>query len=389
MAIGTTTALIAGSVLGAASSASAASKSAKATTGAANTATNAELAMYNTTRADTAPQRELGYNAISLLNRLYGYGPNAAGGAGSVNGYYTGPNNSPGKTTSFSDPLGLNWPGMAQFSSLQNKLDPLSNAVFGGRKDPRYTFNNGVVTVDGAAGKAYGGQINLNDGTVTVYTPGTATRDEALSQQATDALRSGGSVSGDLWGRFGDALNNIASNGYRYTDAATQAASGQYGTPGQPDMTAFTQSPDYQFNLAEGQKAIDRSAAARSGLLSGRAIKEGERYASGLASREYSAFVDRLMQQAGLGSTGIGIATAAGQSAAGNISAIAQNAGNARGSAYAAGAQGVNNAIQGGLSNYMLQQYLAGSGGGSVAGYNPWKPYAPGATTPGPWAPGG
>ena len=279
MAIGTTTALIAGSVLGAASSASAASKSAKATTGAANTATNAELAMYNTTRADTAPQRELGYNAISLLNRLYGYGPNAAGGAGSV--------------------------------------------------------------------------------------------------------------SGDLWGRFGDALNNIASNGYRYTDAATQAASGQYGTPGQPDMTAFTQSPDYQFNLAEGQKAIDRSAAARSGLLSGRAIKEGERYASGLASREYSAFVDRLMQQAGLGSTGIGIATAAGQSAAGNISAIAQNAGNARGSAYAAGAQGVNNAIQGGLSNYMLQQYLAGSGGGSVAGYNPWKPYAPGATTPGPWAPGG
>jgi hypothetical protein len=127
---------------------------------------------------------------------------------------------------------------------------------------------------------------------------------------------------------------------------------------GTPDMGAFFESPDYQFNLDQGQQAIDRSAAARGGLLSGGAVKAGERYASGLASREYSSFVDRLMQQAGLGTTGIGASAAAGSAAASNIGNAYMNAGNAQGNAYMQQGQIVNNALQGTASNLLLQKYL-------------------------------
>jgi hypothetical protein len=132
-----------------------------------------------------------------------------------------------------------------------------------------------------------------------------------------------------------------------------------YGTEtGAPDMSAFIQSPDYQFNLQEGQKGIDRSAAARGGLLSGSAVKEGIRYSSGLASRENSAFIDRLMQQAGLGNTGIGQSAAAGANTASNVGNAAMNSGNARASIYNNTAANVNNSIQTGVSNRMLSRYL-------------------------------
>jgi hypothetical protein len=150
---------------------------------------------------------------------------------------------------------------------------------------------------------------------------------------------------------------------------------------GKPDMSAFFESPDYQFNLQEGQKAVDRSLVSRGRALSGQGVKEGERYASGLASREYGSFMDRLLQQAGLGSTGIGASAAAGANAASNIGQAYQNAGAARGSAYMIGGQGVNNAIQGGVSNLLLMRYLqtpgaAGNGAGMQA--NNWtygKPF--------------
>ena len=45
--------------------------------------------------------------------------------------------------------------------------------------------------------------------------------------------------------------------------------------------------PGYQFRLSEGEKAIERSAAARGMLQSGRTLKELERYGQGVASQEF------------------------------------------------------------------------------------------------------
>lgn len=133
---------------------------------------------------------------------------------------------------------------------------------------------------------------------------------------------------------------------------------GEGGGPGAPDSSGFFTSPEYSFNVAEGQKAIDRSAAARLGLLSGAAVKEGERYASGLASRESAAYLDRLFTAAGLGSTGIAASASAGANSANNIAQLAQNAGNSRASIYMNNAANINNSIQQAGSNYLLRRYL-------------------------------
>jgi hypothetical protein len=63
--------------------------------------------------------------------------------------------------------------------------------------------------------------------------------------------------------------------------------------------------PGYQFRLAEGQKALDRSAAARGGLQSGNALAAAANYGQGMASQEYqnayNRMVNPLMQMSGMG----------------------------------------------------------------------------------------
>jgi hypothetical protein len=51
--------------------------------------------------------------------------------------------------------------------------------------------------------------------------------------------------------------------------------------------------PGYAFRLAEGSKALERSAAARGGLQSGGTFKALTRYAQGVASDEYQKAFDR------------------------------------------------------------------------------------------------
>jgi hypothetical protein len=58
------------------------------------------------------------------------------------------------------------------------------------------------------------------------------------------------------------------------------------------DPTAW-EDPGYDFRMAEGQKALERSASARGSLLSGGALKGLTRYAQGVASDEYGKSYDR------------------------------------------------------------------------------------------------
>jgi len=59
----------------------------------------------------------------------------------------------------------------------------------------------------------------------------------------------------------------------------------------------FEADPGYQFRLQEGQKAMDRSAAARGNLLSGGQAKALTQYNQGMASQEYGNAFNRAMQQ--------------------------------------------------------------------------------------------
>lgn len=125
-------------------------------------------------------------------------------------------------------------------------------------------------------------------------------------------------------------------------------------------MDQFQQDPGYAFRLSEGQKALDRQAAARGGLISGGALKAATRYGQDMGSQEYTNAFNRyqteraaqlqpLQSLAGVGQTSANTLT----QAAGNFGAAeganAINAGNARASAYVGGA----NAVTGGLSQYL------------------------------------
>jgi len=59
-------------------------------------------------------------------------------------------------------------------------------------------------------------------------------------------------------------------------------------------LNDFQTDPGYQFRMAEGQRGLERSAAARGGLLSGGALRSLERYRQGVASDEYGNALQRF-----------------------------------------------------------------------------------------------
>jgi hypothetical protein len=135
-------------------------------------------------------------------------------------------------------------------------------------------------------------------------------------------------------------------------------------------MQQFQQDPGYSFRMSEGMKALERSAAARGGLLSGGMLKAAQRYGQDLASQEYqNAFnryqAERLAQLSPLQSlAGVGQTTSqqlAGQAGqfGQNLSEATQAAAAARASGYVGGANAITSALGTGLNYYQGQNYLA------------------------------
>lgn len=153
-------------------------------------------------------------------------------------------------------------------------------------------------------------------------------------------------------------------------------------------MDQFKADPGYAFRLSEGQKALERSAAARGGLLSGGTGKALQRFGQELGSQEYTNAFNRYQaeRQARLGPlqslTGMGQTTAntigqAGQSMASNVGEAIGSGAAARASGYV----GQANALTGGLSQYLNysqgQNYLNAlqNRGGGLGGPNNFDPF--------------
>ena len=125
-------------------------------------------------------------------------------------------------------------------------------------------------------------------------------------------------------------------------------------------MDQFQQDPGYAFRLSEGQKALDRSAAARGGLISGSALKAAQRYGQDMGSQEYqnafnryqterNAMLNPLQSLAGVGQTATNQLGQAGQNYATNVG----NAYGAAGQAAASGYMGAANAVGQGVGQYL------------------------------------
>jgi hypothetical protein len=142
-------------------------------------------------------------------------------------------------------------------------------------------------------------------------------------------------------------------------------------------MQQFQQDPGYSFRMSEGMKALDRSAAARGGLISGGAMKAAQRFGQDMGSQEYqnafnryqterNALLNPLQSLAGVGQTSANTIGQAGTQFANTMGNIGMNQANVAGNAQMSRASTYGNTLNqlaGLAGNYF--------GGGGFGGGSP------------------
>jgi len=149
--------------------------------------------------------------------------------------------------------------------------------------------------------------------------------------------------------------------------AAMTEPGGQFYAPF--SQTDWKQDPGYAFRLKEGTKALNASAAARGGLISGNALRAATAYGQDMGSQEYTnAFNRYYSERSNMMDplkflTGVGQAAGAGQAsnigaATGNIANLTTGAGNAMAAGQVGAANAYTNAIGQGVSQYQTNQLI-------------------------------
>ena len=139
-----------------------------------------------------------------------------------------------------------------------------------------------------------------------------------------------------------------------------------YGSMARPfGQQDFEQDPGYAFRQQEGMRALERSAAARGGLLSGNTMRGIQRFGQDLASQEYqnafnrfqierAARLNPLQSLMGSGQSAANVMTGAAGQAGQNIGQMQLGAGQARASGYIGQANALAGAL-GGIGSAAMQ----------------------------------
>ena len=204
--------------------------------------------------------------------------------------------------------------------------------------------------MSGGGGGYYSGSGDTDSGYYEAGTPST------FNQGAYDAARAG-IVAPDR-------------EKYRLTSGDVNDPNfGKYATAEYtPEMFAKGQDPGYQFRLKEGMQGLERSAAARGGLLSGGTLKGIQRYGQDMASQEYQNAFNRYQAErtgtlnpfqslAGVGQSTANTLGTLGMNYANQAGEAYQGAANARASGYVGSANAIGGAI-GNISNQYYQNQL-------------------------------
>ncbi|MDE2101692.1 MAG: hypothetical protein KGL39_30885 [Patescibacteria group bacterium] len=127
---------------------------------------------------------------------------------------------------------------------------------------------------------------------------------------------------------------------------------GQDGSRGNTpqDFSSFTNSPDYQFALQQGQLGLDRYENARGMSMSGGALKDAAQFNQGLATQQFGNYFNRLLSLSQMGQNAAGTAVGGGNAAANTIMG--------QGQAQAAGIVGSANALTGGINSGITNSLL-------------------------------
>jgi hypothetical protein len=136
-----------------------------------------------------------------------------------------------------------------------------------------------------------------------------------------------------------------------------------------PSQFMANQDPGYAFRMSEGMKGLERSAAARGGLLSGSALKGIQRYGQDLASQEYQNAFNRYQTSrtntlnpfaslAGVAQSSANtLGTAAGQFGQ-QIGSNIIGAGNAAAAGQIGSANAIASGVGQGINFYQNQQFM-------------------------------
>jgi hypothetical protein len=209
---------------------------------------------------------------------------------------------------------------------------------------------------------------------------------------------------------YGNTVANeapfVTAGNQAVTDLSTRLSNGSLTSPYPGGAFSFTPAdwqadPAFGWQEQQGEQAIQRTAAAQGGLVSGGALKDIAGYSHGLTSTNYqqqyanalsayqmayNQFQDtnsntfsRLMGVAGLGQGAASNTAAAGTSAAGTAAGISGSTANALSNLYTGQAGATTgaiaagtNAITGGVNYLANQQMMSGSSYGT-----PMVPYTP------------
>ena len=121
-------------------------------------------------------------------------------------------------------------------------------------------------------------------------------------------------------------------------------------------MDQFQSDPGYAFRLSEGQKALERSAAARAGLQSGSALKAAAQYGQDMGSQEYMNAFNRYQTERAARLQPLQSLAGVGQTAANTLGAAAGQYGQTAGNLAMAGGVNQANAMLAG-ANIRASQY--------------------------------
>ena len=141
-----------------------------------------------------------------------------------------------------------------------------------------------------------------------------------------------------------------------------------------PRTQSLRNTPGYQFQLDEARRGVENSFASRGKLLSGAAMTALSDRSQGLADNTYQQTLQNAFTlsnygqnaAANMGAAGQNYATGAGN-AFGNIGNAAAQGAYGRADAFNAGAQGISNAVSGGLGMYGSYRGWGGTSGATPA----------------------
>lgn len=330
MAAATGTALAIGAgvgLLGAAMQSNAAGKAADAQAGAARAGINAQISQYDQTRKDQEPWRNAGGAAIGQLGYLLGlpgYAPTQT---------YR-PAGQPGQTGqlgTLSNPKGVL---VMNGATLPPPTPIAAAAVIKKTMADPYIYQDGEA--DPGAPGASGGNLGSGGGSTIDYTYNP-------TSQAWEP--------GPVTSPYNMQLGDFGSLSRDFS------------------MADFQADPGYQFRFDEGQKALERSQAAKGRFLGGATLKALTRYGQDMGSQEYGNAFNRfqtnrntrfnqLAAVAGIGQTANGQLAQVGMNAANNNAQLMGQLGNAQSAGIMGQSNAWTNALTNGVNNWTQWQML-------------------------------